>query len=384
MKSKIYNTLINNKNGMFSRENIFKKHFPEIYIEICNIQFPEDFTFIQKIYHWCFNDYDFKLGICPTCGNRCSFIRLNSGYYDHCSVSCADSDKHVLDLKRKTKYERHGDPNFNNRKKAEETCEKIYGVKNPGQAEICKAKSRKTKFEKHGYEFYTNREKASRTVREKYNVDNISQIDFVKEKKVITNLKNTGYEYTFQNPEMREKSKKACFRKYGTNNYSNSSLRAEHDRIRFKNIYEEYKKAGLTVKCGISKTELDFYKYLLTKFDKDDIVYSYMSDEYPFRCDFYIKSLNLYVELNCHWTHGGHPFDKTNAKDIEIINLWKNKHDAFYDNAIKTWTASDVKKRKTAKQNGLNYIELFDKKLNDIINCFEEQMKCYENKTGDI
>lgn len=384
MKSKIYNILINNKNGMFSRENIFKKHFPEAYTEICSISFPKDFTFIQKIYHWCFDDFDCNIGICPTCGNRCSFIGLKSGYYDHCSVSCADSDKHVLDLKRKTKYERHGDPNFNNRKKAEETCEKIYGVKNPGQAEICMEKSRKTKFIKHGDEFYTNREKANQTVKEKYNVDNISQIDFVKEKKILTNLKNTGYEHTFQDPKMIELSRMTCLEKYGVDNYSKSKSRAEDDRIRFVNVYKKYIETGIFINCGISKTELDFYNYLLTKFDKDDIVYSYMSDEYPFRCDFYIKTLKLYIELNCHWSHGQHPFDKNSSNDVKKLNLWKSKHDNFYKIAINTWTNSDIKKRNVAKQNHLNYIELFNKTINKIIENFEEQLKYYENKTGDI
>ena len=30
-------------------------------------------------------------------------------------------------------------------------------------------------------------------------------------------------------------------------------------------------------------------------------------DRYPFACDFYISSLDLFIECNYHWTHGGKP-----------------------------------------------------------------------------
>ena len=53
-----------------------------------------------------------------------------------------------------------------------------------------------------------------------------------------------------------------------------------------------------------SKSEEKIYNLLLTKFNKSDIIRQYKSDLYPFACDFYIKSLDLYIEYNGHWTHG--------------------------------------------------------------------------------
>ena len=67
------------------QEKQFSKLFNDFYTEIQQIEFPDNFTFRQKLYHWIHNDIDLKLGICPVCGNRCSFESLNTGYKHHCS-----------------------------------------------------------------------------------------------------------------------------------------------------------------------------------------------------------------------------------------------------------------------------------------------------------
>ena len=92
----------------------------------------------------------------------------------------------------------------------------------------------------------------------------------------------------------------------------------------------------------------------------------YKSDEYPFCCDFYIPSINLYIECNFSWTHGGHSYDKDNEEDQLILEKWKEKNTKYYDNAINTWTIRDVRKRNIAKQNNLNYIEFWN--LNELKN----------------
>ena len=78
---------------------------------------------------------------------------------------------------------------------------------------------------------------------------------------------------------------------------------------------------------------------------------------YPFYCDFYIKEDDLFIELNNHWTHGGHPFDSTNPNDQKILAEWteKAKKSKFYRAAIITWTIRDVEKRRIAEENNLNY-----------------------------
>jgi hypothetical protein len=94
---------------------------------------------------------------------------------------------------------------------------------------------------------------------------------------------------------------------------------------------------------------------LLTKFNKDDIERQYKSKLYPFACDFYIKSLDLYIEYNGNWTHGKESFDKDNLEHQSIVEAWKSKSTKFYKNAIYTWTDLDVRKLETFKKNNLNY-----------------------------
>ena len=105
-----------------------------------------------------------------------------------------------------------------------------------------------------------------------------------------------------------------------------------------------------------SKQEDKVYEILCEKFTKDDIVRQYKSNKYPFFCDFYVKSLDLYIECNFTWTHGGHWFNKNSKEDLDKVVYMKSKHSKYYDNAIETWTIRDVKKRECAEKNGLNFI----------------------------
>lgn len=109
---------------------------------------------------------------------------------------------------------------------------------------------------------------------------------------------------------------------------------------------------------NISKQEEVVYSILIDMFTDSDVVRQYMCDtEYPFLCDFYIKSLCLYIECNFHWTHGKEPFDSDNCFCVAKLNEWKEKAKTsqFYQNAITTWTIRDVEKRKIAEKNKLNY-----------------------------
>ena len=106
-----------------------------------------------------------------------------------------------------------------------------------------------------------------------------------------------------------------------------------------------------------SKQEEELYKTLLKENVNKTIYRQYKDDRYPFYCDFYIVEDDLFIELNAHWTHGGHSFDKNNEDDIKKLNEWKEKSKTskFYENAIIVWTQRDVEKQRVAKENKLNY-----------------------------
>lgn len=116
---------------------------------------------------------------------------------------------------------------------------------------------------------------------------------------------------------------------------------------------------------NVSKQEDEVYKMLCDKFREEDIVRQYKSKKYPFACDFYVKSCNLYIECNFSWTHGGHWFDDSNEEDQKTLQLWKDKGTKYYENAIETWTVRDVKKRLCAEENNLNYLVFW--RLEDVV-----------------
>lgn len=113
-----------------------------------------------------------------------------------------------------------------------------------------------------------------------------------------------------------------------------------------------------------SKPENEIFNKLKLIFGEEDVSHEYNKDpRYPFRCDFYIKSLDLFIELNLHWTHGEELFDNSNLNHLNILNKWKEKAKTskFYSQAIYIWTDLDVRKQLTAKQNNLNYLVIYNK-----------------------
>lgn len=110
-----------------------------------------------------------------------------------------------------------------------------------------------------------------------------------------------------------------------------------------------------------SKPEALYKKQLYEKYGKENVRTNFKSTVYPYRCDFYIKSEDIFIELNLHWTHGGRPYDPDDPKCQEQLKIWqeKAKTSKFYQNAIETWTVRDVEKQKVAKKNKLNYITIY-------------------------
>lgn len=141
----------------------------------------------------------------------------------------------------------------------------------------------------------------------------------------------------------REKARKTNLERYGVEYYNNRDKELETKR---KNN-----------SFNTSKPEVNYYNNLCEKYNSYNIKRNYKSDEYPFRCDFYIIPENLYIELNLHWTHGGRPFDPNDEDCQKQLAVWqeKAKTSKFFENAIQTWTIRDVEKQRIAKENNLNY-----------------------------
>ena len=100
----------------------------------------------------------------------------------------------------------------------------------------------------------------------------------------------------------------------------------------------------------------------------NDVIHQYKDNRYPFRCDFYIPSLDLFIECQYGMFHNKKPYVESFEDKIELekfkqrsLEIKKNtcRLKTRYDALIETWTIRDVKKRNIAKENNLNYLEFF-------------------------
>lgn len=124
----------------------------------------------------------------------------------------------------------------------------------------------------------------------------------------------------------------------------------------------------------VSKPENKAYELLCKKFGHENVQRQYSSEEYPFSCDFYIESYHLYVEMNLYVSHGFHWFDANNADDMAILKKWQAKavDSALYAKMIYVWTELDLRKRRTAQDNDLNYVVFWKNDLTDFMQWYNQ------------
>lgn len=238
------------------------------------------------------------------------------------------------------------------RKKQENTMRKRYGVSNIAQSPYFKKKYKQV-------------------MNDKYGVDNYFQTQECKEKTHATFIKKYGTPYYCQTEECKSKARKTSLVKYGETSYTKTKQYREflskNASIFQKKIYDTKKKNNTFTTSKQEKKVLDL---LVNKFP--DTKYHYSSEKYPFTCDFYIPSLDLYIEYQGTWTHGAkncrEPFNKNNKRHQQQLTLWtkkaaelnfKGKKKNAYLDAIETWTKRDPQKRKLAKKNKLNWMEFW-------------------------
>lgn len=253
-----------------------------------------------------------------------------------------------------------------------------YGVDNPAKLKEVQQKMRKTSKERYGSETYTQsdeykekrakiEEKKRKTCIEKYGVPVSSQAESVKERNKRTCIQRYGVdsftktkEFQERQEEIQYKLKKTCLERYGVERYLYTD--------EFKQKEYDTKKKNKTFNS--SKPEKELEKYF--KENNIEYIYQYISELYPFRCDFYLQKYDLYIELNIFWHHGKRPYTGS-KEDLKKIEKWKKCGTESYLEAIKTWTIRDVEKRETAKKNKLNYLEIFEKE--NMIKLVEKRIK---------
>ena len=297
--------------------------------------------------------------------------------------SDVDKKQEINNKIRETCLLKYGDEHYSNRIKAKETCLQRYGVTSPLKSEIFKQKSKETCLQKYGVE-YTGQipekiEKTHKTCLEKYGVDSVFKVQKFRNQSLNTCIKKYASDKDDINSivnisqlkYVKDKIKNTCLENYGVENpmqtqyYKNliSSILSSNE------IQEKiYNTKLLNNSFNISYQEDVCFDLLKEKYS--DCIRQYKSDLYPYNCDFYIPSLDLYIEYNGSHYHHYHPFDINDDNDINELNRLKEKAEnsnahkngkkSQYDNIIYTWTILDSKKRNIAQQNNLNYIEFWN------------------------
>lgn len=187
-----------------------------------------------------------------------------------------------------------------------------------------------------------------------------------KQKAQATNLVRHHGTNVMDDVNVRTKLAETNLKKYGgISPFASKLVREKALQVRNPELWNaiaEYKRTGQAqdVLCE-SRFEFQIFKLLAARFGKDDVMCQYgihPSDKrYPFNCDFYIKSLDLFIELNLHYAHGGHWFDANNPDDVLRLKHLKEYGTALaYKNANKIWAGSDIIKRETAKKSGIRYL----------------------------
>lgn len=371
-----------------------------------------------------------KLGIeiipkCCICGNPCFFTgKPTNPYKIHCNCNkCVGIIR--KEKADKTRIKHFGNKNYRNVEKAKRTNLERYGCEYTAQSEIMKKNSRKTKLRKYGNEKYVNTEKYKQTCLEKYGCVNTFQVEQFKNKIKETKFERYGDEHylnrdkfketcsylyggcgnaseiikrkqqntTYENygtycvltlPEFRKFSKDACIKKYGTEYFAQSNeFKSRYEDEKYikqikKKEYETKKKNG-TLGGPNSQMELRSYNFIKEVFP--DVKRQYYDDlRYPWYCDLYIPSLDIFIECQYHPCHGGHPYDVNNninnEKTMEMILNNKSIKGKTSEDKLKVFTITDVLKRNTAKENNLNYYEVFtEKEFKQLINELKEKYK---------
>ena len=133
-----------------------------------------------------------------------------------------------------------------------------------------------------------------------------------------------------------------------------------------RSLQKRYNTCKINNTFNSSSCEKKYYNLLIDKFGKTDVVKEYREDRYPYKCDFYIKSKALFIELNIYPTHGKHAFNPNDKDDILELERLKNEKQTRITSkgsiakswaAVKiyVWTEYDPLKLKTLIDNKLNF-----------------------------
>lgn len=204
------------------KESYFKNHYPEIYDELNKIDFPDDFKFGQKLWHFIYDDYDFDKRCNCNLHGKLKFLDFRRGYRQFCKAHCDEYNRHCNIKGIETRIKNCGSIEESYKMGVEKqinTCIQRYGTTNAGGTKQSLEKGMKTILEKFGsFEkmHEISKERSDKTRIEKYG--SVEESYKCANKKRSETLKGKTQEY-FDN--ITKKVKLTKLKKYGDENYIN-------------------------------------------------------------------------------------------------------------------------------------------------------------------
>lgn len=320
--------------------------------------------------------YNIERNYCSICGKPTYFKGISwykkTGklYADFCSCKCSMNSHETKEAYKKSCIDKYGVDNPMKNKnvvdKGKETCRNKYGVVRASLLKEYQDKVKETNMKRYGVEVpLQNRE--------------------INKKWHETCYVNFGTYSPLANKEIYDKAEETTYKKYGVYCVFNTKENREK-LLSEKTKQKRYETLRRNHTFNTSKIEEIIYEELIDIYGKNDILREYKDkDRYPYRCDFYIKSLDLFIEVQGYYTHGKEPYNPNSIKHQILVQKYKERYGPNCQ-AITIWTIKDVEKRNKAKENNLKYLEIFHKDilkikqditiLNLIINNF---LKDYDN-----
>lgn len=238
-----------------------------------------------------------------------------------------------------------------------------HGCDNPFKLQEFQEKGVKTRLEKYGGEYMLSRGSSLEPQARATFAQNMKDEKY--KESIVGKRKETceqhyGVPVPLQSQEVQMRLKATCLKTYGVDSYSKTDefknkMSSSADIWVPKMFATKKSKGNLNTSCVEN-----YIANELQGFERE-----YVSDKYPYHVDFYDSDRNLFIEVNAHWTHGGHWYDTFSDFDANKLMDWQAKSSSYIDKAIKTWTVSDIKKRQCARDNKLNYVTFWDSEGSD-------------------
>lgn len=146
---------------------------------------------------------------------------------------------------------------------------------------------------------------------------------------------------------------------------------------------KEYATKLLRGTFNSSKSESLYYNQLINLFDQNEVIKQYnLDNRYPFAVDFFIKSMDIFIECNFHQSHYKHPFNPNSMDDVNYLQKIISKQNYYtskdgkqkknsYFKFEEVFSKKDPQKLNVALTNKLNYVLIYPK-------------DCYFYKDGNL